>query len=153
MNYQISKFLDDFLNKNQISLTELSNKLGITHAYVSYIKNGTKTASKNFIAIMIKTFPTLKDQEKELYDKLENDKKIEKLRNLEKKRRETIGGSEELNKFSKMTKRDHIQLEQVMSTAQHFFNDETVSEEDKIKLHNSLIDLFVDSKSKNKKKK
>lgn len=153
MNYQISKFLDDFLGRNQLTITDLSNKLGFTHAYVSYVRSGTKTASKNFIETMIKAYPILKSSEKELYEKLENDKKIEKLKNLEKKRRETIGGSSELDKFSKLTKRDHIQLEQVMSTAQHFFNDEMVSEEDKKKLSDSLLELFFDSKNKNKRNK
>ena len=81
MNYQISKFLGDFLEKNQLTLTDLSNKLGFTHAYVSYVRSGAKTASKNFIATMIKSFPILKNQEKELYEKLDNDKKIEKLKN------------------------------------------------------------------------
>ncbi len=153
MNYQISKFLGDFLEKNQLTLTDLSNKLGFTHAYVSYVRSGAKTASKNFIATMIKSFPILKNQEKELYEKLDNDKKIEKLKNLEKKRRETIGGNEILNKFSKLTKRDHIQLEEVMSTAQHFFNDENVTEDDKKKLYDSLQELYFDAKSKKKKKK
>ena len=51
------------------------------------------------------------------------------------------------------TNREKAQLEQVMSTAQHFFNDEMVSEEDKKKLSDSLLELFFDSKNKNKRNK
>lgn len=51
------------------------------------------------------------------------------------------------------TSKEKTQLEQVMSTAQHFFNDEMVSEEDKKKLSDSLLELFFDSKNKNKRTK
>ncbi|MDO5089741.1 MAG: hypothetical protein Q4D53_08140 [Leptotrichiaceae bacterium] len=56
-------------------------------------------------------------------------------------------------RISKLNKRDRAQLEDVMSSANHFFNDESISEEDKKKLYDSLQELYFDAKSKNKRKK
>ncbi len=55
--------------------------------------------------------------------------------------------------LKKLTSREKSQLEEVMSTAQHFFNDENVTEDDKKKLYDSLQELYFDAKSKNKRKK
>ena len=54
MSYQIEKFLIEFLNKKNMTLTEFSKKMEVTHVYVSNIKNGKKTASKKFVENMIK---------------------------------------------------------------------------------------------------
>ena len=55
--------------------------------------------------------------------------------------------------LKKLTSREKSQLEEVMSTAQHFFNDENVTEDDKKKLYDSLQELYFDAKSKNKREK
>lgn len=56
-------------------------------------------------------------------------------------------------KVAQLNKKEKIQLEQVMSSANHFFNDESISEEDKKKLYDSLQELYFDAKSRNKRKK
>ena len=152
MSYQIEKFLIEFLNKKNITLTEFSKKMGVTHVYVSNIKNGKKTASKKFVENMIKKFPECAKKEQELMAMLEKDKKIEKLKKLEKQRRETVGKNEELNRISRLNKRERVQLDEVMNSAAYFFNDNSVSDEDKKRLHDSLQELFFDAKMKNKRK-
>ena len=126
MSYQIEKFLTEFLNKKNMTLTDFSKKMEVTHVYVSNIKNGKKTASKKFVENLIKK--------------------------LEKQRRETIGKSEELDRISRLNKRERVQLEEVMNSAAYFFNDASISDEDKKRLHDTLQELFFDAKIKNKRK-
>lgn len=152
MSYQIEKFLIEFLNKKNMTLTEFSKKMEVTHVYVSNIKNGKKTASKKFVENMIKKFPECAKKEQELMAMLEKDKKIEKLKKLEKQRREIVGKNEELNRISRLNKRERVQLDEVMNSAAYFFNDNNVSDEDKKRLYNSLQELFFDAKMKNKRK-
>jgi DNA-binding helix-turn-helix protein len=152
MSYQIEKFLTEFLNKKNMTLTDFSKKMEVTHVYVSNIKNGKKTASKKFVEKMIKKFPECTRKETELLTMLEKDKKIEKLKKLEKQRRETIGKNEELDKISRLNKRERVQLDEVMNSAAYFFNDASVSDEDKKRLHDTLQELFFDAKMKNKRK-
>ena len=152
MSYQIEKFLTEFLNKKNMTLTEFSKKMEVTHVYVSNIKNGKKTASKKFVENLIKKFPECAKSEEELMAMLEKDKKIEKLKKLEKQRRETVGKNEELNRISRLNKRERVQLDEVMNSAAYFFNDNSVSDEDKKRLHDSLQELFFDAKMKNKRK-
>ena len=149
MSYQIEKFLTEFLNKKNMTLTEFSKKMEVTHVYVSNIKNGKKTASKKFVENLIRKFPECAKKEEELIAMLEKDKKIEKL---EKQRRETIGKSEELDRISRLNKRERVQLDEVMNSAAYFFNDNSVSDEDKKRLYDSLQELFFDAKIKNKRK-
>ena len=101
---------------------------------------------------MIKKFPECAKKEQELMAMLEKDKKIEKLKKLEKQRRETVGKNEELNRISRLNKRERVQLDEVMNSAAYFFNDNSVSDEDKKRLHDSLQELFFDAKMKNKRK-
>ena len=56
-------------------------------------------------------------------------------------------------RVDKLNKREKIQFENILSTASHFFNDENVSEEDKLKMRDSLLEAFYDAKAKNKRKK
>ena len=153
MRYQTSKFLDDFLNNNNITIADLSKKILVSRAYISYVKNGTKTASEKFLLKMVEKFPQLKKKEKELLLMLENDKKIEKLKKLEKKRRETIGKDENLENFSKMTKREKVQYEKFLEGANFYFNDENVSEEEKYKLIASLNNTFFKALEKKQERK
>ena len=51
-----------------------------------------------------------------------------------------------------MNKRERNQFENILNSASHFFNDEKVSEEDKMKMRDSLLEAFYDAKSKNKRK-
>ena len=152
MKYQISKFLDEFLEKNSMTVTDLSLKLPFSRPYISYVKNGTKTASKKFIEQIIQKFPQLKKKENDLFLMLNNDKKIEKLKNLEIKRRETIGKDEELAKISKMTKKEKIEFNEFINGATYFFNDEKVESEDKDKLMSVLTEIYFKSKEIKKKK-
>lgn len=153
MIYQISKFLDDFLKEYDLNISELALKLEISQPYISYIKNGTKTASKKFIQQMIKVFPQLRKKENDLLLMLDNDKKIEKLKRLEKKRRETIGKDEKLENFSKMTKREKIQYEKFLESANFYFNDESIDDEDKDKMLIALNMIYADAKKTKFEKK
>ena len=103
---------------------------------------------------MIKVFPQLRKKENDLLLMLDNDKKIEKLKHLEKKRRETIGKDEKLEKFSKMTKREKIQSEKFLESANFYFNDESIDDEDKDKMLIALNMIYADAKkTKSEKKK
>lgn len=57
------------------------------------------------------------------------------------------------SRMATLTKREKVQMEVVMNSANHFFNDEGISEEDKKKLYDSLQELYFDAKAKNKRKK
>ncbi len=52
-----------------------------------------------------------------------------------------------------LNKKEKVQLDEVMSSADYFFNDKNVSDEDKKKLYDSLQELYFDAKMKNKRKK
>ena len=52
-----------------------------------------------------------------------------------------------------LNKKEKIQLENVISNANHFFNDETYNDETKEKLILSLQEIFFDAKKRNKRKK
>ena len=52
-----------------------------------------------------------------------------------------------------LNKKEKVQLNEVMSSADYFFNDKNVSDEDKKKLYDSLQELYFDAKMKNKRKK
>ena len=154
MEYQISHFLDEFLEQIGISVTELAKKLDISQPYVSYVKNGTKTASKKFIEKLVSTYPSLEGKKEKLLEMLENDKNMEKLQNIEKKKQEVLSNVEIMSPGGKkLTKRERIQLNEVIGSANYFFNDETVDFEDKEKLILTLHELFIDAKNKNKSKK
>lgn len=53
----------------------------------------------------------------------------------------------------RLNKKEKVQLDEVMSSADYFFNDKNVSDEDKKKLYDSLQELYFDAKMKNKRKK
>ena len=53
----------------------------------------------------------------------------------------------------RLKKKEKVQLDEVMSSADYFFNDKNVSDEDKKKLYDSLQELYFDAKMKNKRKK
>ena len=54
-------------------------------------------------------------------------------------------------RVAKLSRREKVQLDEVMNSAAYFFNDASVSDEDK-KLHDTLQELFFDAKMKNKRK-
>ena len=55
-------------------------------------------------------------------------------------------------RVAKLSRREKVQLEEVMNSAAYFFNDASVSDEDKKRLHDTLQELFFDAKMKNKRK-
>ena len=55
-------------------------------------------------------------------------------------------------RVAKLSRREKVKLDEVMSSAAYFFNDASVSDEDKKRLHDSLQELFFDAKMKNKRK-
>ena len=57
------------------------------------------------------------------------------------------------DRFFRLNKKEKVQLDEVMSSADYFFNDKNVSDEDKKKLYDSLQELYFDAKMKNKRKK
>lgn len=63
-----------------------------------------------------------------------------------------MGKNEELNRISRLNKRERVQLDEIMNSAAYFFYDNNVSDEDKKRLHDSLQELFFDAKMKNKRK-
>lgn len=150
MRYQIGKYLEVFLNDKNLSITDLANRLGLTHAYVSYIKNSKKTASKNFLEKFVKEFKISSIKSEELFEMLKQDKKIEKLKLYESKKREVLGTD---SRIEKLTKRERMQLDEILNSANFYYNDKNVSEEDKKKLHDTLQEIFFDAKAKNKRKK
>lgn len=56
-------------------------------------------------------------------------------------------------KIEKLTKREKMQLDEILNSANFYYNDKNVSEEDKKKLHDTLQEIFFDAKAKNKRKK
>lgn len=55
-------------------------------------------------------------------------------------------------RVAKLNRREKVQLDEVMNSAAYFFNDASVSDEDKKRLHDTLQELFFDAKMKNKRK-
>ena len=55
-------------------------------------------------------------------------------------------------RVAKLSRREKVQLDEVMNSAAYFFNDASVSDEDKKRLHDTLQELFFDAKIKNKRK-
>lgn len=55
-------------------------------------------------------------------------------------------------RVAKLSRREKVQLDEVMNSAAYFFNDAGVSDEDKKRLHDTLQELFFDAKMKNKRK-
>lgn len=55
-------------------------------------------------------------------------------------------------RVAKLSRREKVQLDEVMNSAAYFFNDASVSDEDKKRLHDTLQELFFDAKMKNKRK-
>ena len=56
-------------------------------------------------------------------------------------------------KIEKLTKREKMQLDEILNSDNFYYNDKNVSEEDKKKLHDTLQEIFFDAKAKNKRKK
>lgn len=56
-------------------------------------------------------------------------------------------------KIERLTKREKMQLNEILNSANFYYNDKNVSEEDKKKLHDTLQEIFFDAKAKNKRKK
>ena len=55
-------------------------------------------------------------------------------------------------RVAKLNRREKVQLDEVMNSAAYFFNDASVSDEDKKRLHDTLQELFFDAKMKKKRK-
>ena len=55
-------------------------------------------------------------------------------------------------RVAKLSRREKVQLDEVMNSAAYFFNDANVSDEDKKRLHDTLQELFFDAKMRNKRK-
>jgi transcriptional regulator with XRE-family HTH domain len=154
MKYKIPEFLDMFLRQTGINTMDLAKKLGMSQPYISYVKNGKKTASINFIKNLLSAYPFLEEERENLLNMLENDKKIEKLKKIEKKKKEVLTSVEILdNSKVKLTTSEKRQLNEVIESASYFFNDENISEEDKEQVLLTLHELFFESKKKNKSKK
>lgn len=154
MEYKITQFLNDFLEKNGTGVTEVASKVKMSQPYVTYIKSGKKTASKKFLNNLMKAYPKLLSKEKELMSMLEEDKKYYKLKEIEKNKNQVLSDLEMagLENGIKIGAREKRQFNEVISSADYFFNDENVSLEDKEKMLISLQELFFEAKVKNKKK-
>lgn len=64
-----------------------------------------------------------------------------------------MGWTPEEEKINLLSKRERLQLDELMSQNAMYFNDENISEEDKEKLFASLQDAFFTVKLLNKRKK
>lgn len=113
-----------------LTIKELAKKAGISNGTVGDIETGRNKSS-------IKTI-----------------EKLSKALELNENERELLFASfmpKDIGR--KLTKREKVQLDEVLNSANHFFNDESYDDETKEKLLLSLQELFFDAKTKNKRKK
>lgn len=113
-----------------LTIAELSKKSGVGNGTIGDIETGKNKST-------IKTI-----------------EKLSKAMGLSKEERELLFSAfMPADIGRKLTKREKVQLEDVLSSANYFFNDESYSEETKEKLLLSLQQLFYDAKAKNKEKR
>lgn len=116
--------------KKNLTIIELAIKAGIGKGTVGDIETG-------------KSKSTIKTLEK-----------ISKALELDSKDREFLFSAHmPADIRNKLTKRERMQLDEILNSANFYYNDKNVSEEDKKKLHDTLQEIFFDAKAKNKRKK
>ena len=112
------------------TIKELAEKAGISNGTVGDIETGRNKST-------IKTI-----------------EKIAKALGLNKNERELLFSAfMPVDIGRKLSKKERVQFDDVLSSASYFFNDENYDEQTKEKLLISLQEVFFDSKNKNKRKK
>ena len=127
---ELGIMLKKLRESKDLTIKELANKAKISNGTVGDIETGRNKSS-------IKTI-----------------EKLSQALELNEKERELLFASfmpKDIGK--KLTKRDKKQLSEIIDSVDYFFNDESISEEDKKKLYDSLQELYFDAKSRNKRKK
>lgn len=138
---EFSKFLNDFLKTKNYKIEYISEILKVPLSTVGAYKAGNRIPKDEFVEKFITTFNIGKE---------EGDR-IKRLAALD--RTPEIIKKELDPKLTKLTKRERLQYEELLNQNALFFNDESISEEDKKKMVDALTEAFYAIKKSNKRTK
>ena len=79
---KFKKFFSDFMQHNKITNQEMADKLGVSTAFVSYLKTGKRIPTKKMVDKLTQAFVTLENKKLELYTYIEEDEKEEILKKI-----------------------------------------------------------------------
>lgn len=138
-----------------MSQAELAKKAGIGSGTLGDIERGKnkstiKTMNKIIVALGLDQEEKDKLLSSFLGRKVSSDEKIKKLEEENKNLKEKYSQIDE--RVLTLDKKSFSQYEKTMNEASLFFQDETISEEDKQKMVMAISELFFESKQINKEK-
>ena len=139
---EFSKFLKKYMEVHDYKLEAFADKVGYSFGLISHYVNDRRSPSYKFIKEFFKKFPLSEEEKIEVLNILKKDKLPEEIMELENIHNPM---------YRTLDKKGRMQLNDLLQETSLMFNDEAISEEDKKKILDAIIDAFYDTKAKNKK--
>lgn len=149
----LGQLIKEYREKNKMTALELAEKLEVSQVFVTLLENDKRKISKkvmNRLSVLMseEEMKTLVASE-EYHKTPETIKK--KLIDLEKENEKLKLNSDP--RIKDLKGREKLQYEELLNQNALFFNDESISEEDKKKMVDALTEAFYAIKKSNKRTK
>lgn len=150
-----SEILIKYRKNKGLTVAKFAEMLGVSQVFLTHLEHDRRKISDELFK-KLETFLSASDIEKlketEEYKDVP-EKIMNKLKKLETENETLKSKYENIDpRVLNLSKRELSQFEKTMEEASLFFNDETVSEEDKQKMVLAISQLFFESKEMNKDK-
>lgn len=150
-----SEILINYRKNKKLTVAKFAEMLGVSQVFLTHLEHDRRKISDDLFERLEEFLSTeemslLKETEK--YKSVPEDvlKKMEKLEKENKKLKEKYSQIDE--RVLDLDNKSFSQYEKTMNEASLFFQDETVSDEDKQKMLVAINELFFESKQMNKEK-
>lgn len=150
-----SEILIKYRKNNRLTVSKFAEMLGVSQVFLTLLEHDKRKISDDLFErlkefLSIEEITMLKESEK--YKSIPNEiaKKIGELEEENRKLKEKYSQIDE--RVLTLDKKSFSQYEKTMNEASLFFQDETISEEDKQKMVMAISELFFESKQMNKEK-
>lgn len=150
-----SEILINYRKNKKLTVAKFAEMLGVSQVFLTHLEHDRRKISDDLFErleefLSADEIALLKETEK--YKSIPEDvlEKIKKLEKENKKLKEKYSQIDE--RVLTLDKKSFSQYEKTMNEASLFFQDETISEEDKQKMVMAISELFFESKQINKEK-
>jgi len=136
---ELAILLKKFREERNLTIKQLSEKSGVGNGTIGEIERGKNKARTTTLEKLAKGLGLSNEDKKKLFASL-----------LPKEMREEVINNDP--RINKLKGREKLQYKDLLNQNALFFNDESISEEDKKKMIDALTEAFYAIKESNKKK-
>lgn len=137
---ELAILLKKFREERNLTIKQLSEKSGVGNGTIGEIERGKNKARTSTLEKLAKGLNLSEEDKKKLFACL-----------LPKSMREEVINDDP--RFKDLKKKERLQYEELLNQNALFFNDESISEEDKKKMVDALTEAFYAIKKSNKRTK